>query len=77
MHKYLLFYCGVLYAMPSHAGFIHYFKDEDGNTKWQYVANFSSSVLIVALSIALVTLYFSHRRQVKANRALNEIRGVL
>ncbi len=63
--------------MPSHAGFIHYFKDEDGNTKWQYVANFSSSVLIVALSIALVTLYFSHRRQVKANRALNEIRGVL
>ncbi len=63
--------------MPSHAGLLQYFKNEDGSTKWQYVANFSSSVLIVALSFALITLYFSHRRQVKANRALNEIRGAL
>lgn len=72
-----LFFILITAALPCQAGFIQYFKDENGETKWQYVANFSSSVLILALSIALITLFFSHRRQVKANRALKEIRAML
>ncbi len=51
-----------------------YFKDEDGHTKWQHVANFSGSVLITLLSITLVTLILSYRNTRRANRALNEIR---
>ncbi len=54
-----------------------HFKDADGHTKWQHVANFSGSVLIVCLSISLVALFFSHRKKVKANRALEEIKNVL
>ncbi|SMF47665.1 PAS domain S-box-containing protein [Alteromonadaceae bacterium Bs31] len=51
-----------------------YFKDEDGHTKWQHVANFSGSVLITLLSITLISLFFSYRNTRRANRALNEIR---
>ncbi|WP_086932176.1 two-component system sensor histidine kinase NtrB [Agarilytica rhodophyticola] len=76
MHK-LLALLPLLYSLPSNAGFIQYFKDENGETKWQYVANFSSSVLILLLSVALVTLFFSHSKKVRANRALKEIRDAL
>lgn len=62
---------------PAYAGFLQYFKDEDGRTKWQYVANFSSSVLILCLTVALITLFFAHRRKVKANRELQEIKRSL
>ncbi|PCK07318.1 MAG: PAS domain-containing sensor histidine kinase [Alteromonadaceae bacterium] len=49
---------------------LSYFNDEDGNTKWQYVANFSSAVLILLLSVSVATLFFSHRHTRKANQAL-------
>ncbi len=65
------------YSSSSYAGFIHYFKDEEGRTKWQYVANFSSATLILLLSITAISLFFSHRRASKANRALREIRADL
>lgn len=69
---------GMLFIAPaSHAALIDYFKFDDGSTNWQYVANFSSSVLIVLLSIVLVTLFFSHRKALKSNRSLEEIRAVL
>jgi len=77
MNKLVLFSFLAAYTQSSHAGFIQYFKDEAGETKWQYVANFSSAVLIVLLSITVVTLFFSHRRASKANKALTEIRAVL
>lgn len=65
------------YSANSHAGFIQYFKDEQGETKWQYVANFSSATLILLLSITAISLFFSHRRSRKANKALREIRADL
>lgn len=67
----------VFYAQAANASFIQYFKDEDGNTKWQYVANFSSGVLIILLSTALVVLFFVYRRVRRANRELKEIKGAL
>ena len=67
----------VLCADSAHAALIDYFKNEDGSTKWQYVANFSSSVLILLLSITVVTLLLSHRRERRANRALQELTNVL
>ncbi len=77
MKNKLLLLLIALYAQVANAGLIQYFKDEQGETKWQYVANFSSGVLIILLSVAVVTLFFSHRRTRKANLALEEIRDVL
>ena len=50
------------------------FRESDGATNWQYIANFSSSVLIIALTITAVRLFFSHRQAQKYNRQLEEIR---
>ncbi len=61
-------------APITHAGFVDYFKDEEGETKWQYVANFSGSVLIILLTITLLLLLYNHIRLRKTNGALREIR---
>jgi PAS domain S-box-containing protein len=52
-------------------------RQEDGNTNWQYVANFSSSILIVALSITAIRLAFTRRAARRYNRDLEEIRAQL
>ncbi|ABD79273.1 two-component system sensor histidine kinase NtrB [Saccharophagus degradans] len=65
------------YACQAHAGFMHYFKNPDGSTKWQHIANFSSSVLILLLLITAIFLFFSVRRAHKANKELKLIRDDL
>lgn len=77
MKKILTLIGLTLFTHPASASFISYFKDEDGHTKWQYVANFSSSVLILLLSGTAITLFFSHRRAIRANRELEAIKSVL
>lgn len=77
MQRLFLFLILICEASVTHASLLRYFKDENGSTRWQIVANFSSTVLILCLTAALTTLFFSHRKKVKANRALNEIRAVL
>lgn len=64
----------LFYISASHAAFIDYFKDEAGETKWQYVANFSGSVLILLLSFTALLLLFNYRKLRRTNRALQEIR---
>ncbi|VUD68845.1 Sensor protein FixL [Thalassocella blandensis] len=76
-HTFTMALVLTFYSTLSHASFIQYFKDEEGNTKWQYVANFSSATLILLLSITAISLFFSHRRSRKANKALREIRADL
>ncbi|MCR8923443.1 ATP-binding protein [Dasania sp. GY-MA-18] len=66
----------VLSLSSAYASPISYFK-EDGRTNWQYIANFSSGVLIILLSCTAISLFFSSRKTKKANRALREIREAL
>lgn len=77
MTRFLISTLALFYAQTADAGLIQLFKDEQGETKWQYVANFSSAVLILLLSITAITLFFIHRRARKANCALEDIRNVL
>ncbi len=66
---------GAIFYIPvADAGFIDYFKDETGETKWQYVANFSGSVLILLLTFTALLLLFNSFKLRRANRALTEIR---
>lgn len=59
------------------AGLLSPFKDEDGETKWQYVANFSSGVLILTLLMVSVFLFVAHRKATRSNRELTEIKATL
>lgn len=56
------------------ASVLSYFKDEDGRTKWQYVANFSGSVLIILLSITMLNLLVSRYKLAMRNRELRDIK---
>ncbi len=67
----------LLYSQTLHAGLLDYFREEDGHTNWQYVANFSSSLLILILSSVAIKLYLTHRRLRKTNGALQDIRNAL
>lgn len=61
----------------THAEAFSPFKDDAGNTKWQYVANFSSSILILTLLVVSVFLFFAHRKAARSNRELTEIKANL
>jgi len=54
-----------------------YFKDENGETIWQYVANFTGGVLLILLSIAFSVLIWKHLQAKRANHELQEMRDVL
>ena len=56
---------------------IQYFKEEDGSTNWQYIANFSSSTLIFLLLVTSIFLFLNARKAYKANKALQAIRNNL
>jgi len=75
---YLPALIGTLFiSPPAFASFSDYFKFEDGETNWQYVANFSGSVLILLLSLTAVLLLFNYLKLRKANRELEDIRNAL
>ncbi|MBT8448620.1 MAG: PAS domain-containing protein [Gammaproteobacteria bacterium] len=60
-----------------YASLVSYFEEEDGSTNWQYVANWSSGILIILLSIAAIVLYFSRREVSRSNMALQDINDEL
>ncbi len=64
-------------SVPALADLLGVFRLEDGHTNWQYVANTTGTVLIVALSYTLVCLLMVFREARRYNRELEEIRNEL
>lgn len=56
---------------------IDLFKDESGKRNWQYVANYTGSILLILLTIVSVYLFMARRRLTQANRELTAIRSEL
>lgn len=77
MKKYLLLSFLLLQSQTLQAGLVQLFKDEQGRTNWQYVANWSSGILIILLSIAVISLFVYWRKAHRSNLALNAIRNDL
>ncbi|GAA0784306.1 two-component system sensor histidine kinase NtrB [Marinobacterium sediminicola] len=77
MTRFLLLTTLLLTAPLTHASLLAPFRNEDGSTRWQYVANFSSGVLIILLTIAAVVLFVTWRRARRYNLELEEIRSHL
>ena len=74
--RYLVIF-SLLLPSFAQAAIVSYFKYEDGRTNWQYVANFSSSILIILLSLVILGLFIARRRLFKAHRELHAIRDDL
>lgn len=61
-----------LYSHPATASLREYFKFDDGSTNWQYIANWSSGILILLLSITAVILFFSRLALKDINEVLEQ-----
>jgi PAS domain S-box-containing protein len=77
MSRLLSFLLFALVCTAARADMLAVFRFEDGRTNWQYVANTSGSLLLIALSFTLVRLFLIHREAKRHNRALREIRSQL
>ncbi|NQZ32348.1 MAG: PAS domain S-box protein [Oceanospirillaceae bacterium] len=67
----------IFISSTTQAGIRDIFKDEDGNTNWQHLANWSSGSLIIVLAIVILSLIVAHRRLRKSNHQLHGIRAEL
>ncbi|MDO6564643.1 ATP-binding protein [Amphritea sp. 1_MG-2023] len=77
MIKYAFLVLVLCLQSPWASAAVDWFKDEDGKTKWQHLANFSSASLIIILSITAIYLLIYSRRAHRANRELTTIKGEL
>lgn len=77
MRQVLLFCALAIASVGAHADIFAVFREPDGSTKWQYVANTSAGVLIITLVIVLIFLYRAHNRAMRWNRALTDIKAHL
>lgn len=64
-------------SMSAYADVFAVFRDENGTTNWQYIANTSASLLIIILSVVLFFLVRANLRAGRSNRALKEIKATL
>ena len=77
MKHSLAFFALASLSLNSYADVLAVFREADGSTKWQYVANTTAGVLILSLGIALILLIRAHLRTMRSNRALTEIKATL
>ncbi len=80
MKKYLLITTAALlsfYFSGLATDLVQFFKDDQGHTNWQYLANWSSGILIILLSISVTVLFFSRLSKQKANTELETIKNDL
>jgi len=75
--KYVSLFLLWCVSINARADLFAVFRDEDGSTNWQYIANTSASLLILILLVVLFFLIRAHLRARRSNRALTEIKATL
>lgn len=76
MKKIIALSC-LFFAQLAAADIFRVFREADGSTNWQWIANFSSGIFIIALSLTIVRLFFSRRQSHRYNRELEETKAQL
>lgn len=66
-----------IYSSSTWAGISDLFKDQNGETNWQHLANWTSGTLIIVLAVVILSLFFAKRTLSQSNYNLNAIRGQL
>ena len=71
----LLLLCFV--SLQAYADLFDIYKNPDGTTKWQWVANSTGSLLVITLLIVAIFLWVANRSARRANRELTDIKATL
>lgn len=74
MKNKLLAFILCIPSFAAEAAITDIFKDADGKTNWQHLANWTSGSLIIILSITAVYLFVARHRAYQANLELTAIR---
>lgn len=77
INRFLLTTTPLLLSAQAQADMFAVFRNPDGSTRWQYVANTSASILIITLVVVLAFLFRAHIRAVRSNRALTDMKANL
>lgn len=77
LHHILITTLLIFICQSAHADIFWLFREADGSTNWQYVANFVGNILIIALAILSIRLYYSRRQARHYNKELEDIRSQL
>ena len=77
LHHILFSWLLLIFCQSAYADVFWLFREADGSTNWQYVANFVGNILIVALAILSIRLYFTRRQARQYNNELENIRSQL
>lgn len=77
MKNFLLLTVLTLLSTPALAIKINLFRQEDGHTNWQHLANYTGSTLLILLTIVSVYLFIARRKAYQANLELTSIRNEL
>ena len=67
----------LLFSQAAAADVFWFVRNDDGSTNWQYVANFSSGILVIVLSLTALWLFFTRLQANRYNLELEEIRTQL
>lgn len=77
VNRLILTITPLLLSAHAQADMFAIFRNPDGSTRWQYVANTSAGILIITLVIVLAFLIRAHIGAVRSNRALTEMKSTL
>ncbi len=77
MRNTLLLAILALQSSPALAFKINIFREADGHTNWQHLANYTGGTLLILLSIVSIYLFIARRKAYQANLELTAIRNEL
>lgn len=77
MKKWLTALLLCVVSIQAYADIFDVYRNPDGSTKWQWVANSTGSVLVITLLIVAIFLWVANRSAQRANRELTDIKANL
>lgn len=77
LNHFLFSWLLIFFCQSAYADIFWFFREADGSTNWQYIANFVGNFLIITLAILAVRLYLTRRQARQYNQELEEIRSQL
>src|SRR5688572_29186232 len=77
LQKWLTAFALCTVSIYAYADIFDIYRNPDGSTKWQWIANSALSLLIITLLIVAIFLLVANSRARRINRELTDIKATL